>query len=181
MVKVYVEGNYFIALVSGTNKIIEHNRANVKLKQSIKDDNVFTLFYSNLTEKETSDLGFSDFLDENDVPFASQDALITWFRANTGESHSPTGATDITPITDLLQGSKRVTSVVNATIDGTSTDNVQSVSFLFRGSGGTLNTVPVPDNYTASFSPNKGDDTVDSKAYTVPTGGEQRIIITYIL
>lgn len=74
----------------------------------------------------------------------------------------------------------KVPSVVVATMSGATTAGKTSVSLLFRGTGGTLDGVAVPDNSIFDFSAVAPGDTVASITYTVPTGGEQRIIITYL-
>ena len=80
----------------------------------------------------------------------------------------------------LLTGSQRPIDVIQSTVDGVTDAGVQGVSILFRGNGGTLDGVSVNNNFSFSFEPNKGDDTVGSISYTVPTNGQQRVIITYV-
>lgn len=79
-----------------------------------------------------------------------------------------------------LAGALRTPSVVEATLDGSTVSGVQSVALLFLGSGGTLNGVSMTSGTMISFQPNKGADTLDSIPFTVPTTGEQRVIITYV-
>ena len=76
---------------------------------------------------------------------------------------------------------KRTLDCVRVTVNGSTTDDVHSVSLLFRGTGGTLDGAAVPNNFIVSFSPNAANDTVAAIAYTVPTAGVQEIIITYVL
>ena len=65
-----------------------------------------------------------------------------------------------------------------ATVDG-STPVSKGITLWFRGTGGSLDGVSVPDNGIFSFNPNSVSSTVSPIAYTVPTAGEARIIITY--
>lgn len=88
--------------------------------------------------------------------------------------------TDLAAIEVLLTGQSRVPSVVTATVDGSTTGGVKSVSLWFRGGGGTLDGSSVPGGTRTTFSADDNDDTVASIAYTVPTGGAQEIIITYL-
>ena len=84
-------------------------------------------------------------------------------------------------IVALLTGSKRDPEIIVATIDGVTPDNVQSLSVLFQGSGGTFDGKPVPNGWIGEWGPNKGDDTVASKPFTVPTiGATKQVIITYV-
>ncbi len=66
------------------------------------------------------------------------------------------------------------------TADGSTTAGVQSVSILFDGKNGTLDSVSVPDKYTASFAPNGNSDTVGAIDFEVPTTKGQRVVITYV-
>lgn len=92
-------------------------------------------------------------------------------------------ATNTIAINDVeatLTGTTRTIDAVEATTDGTTDPDVQSVSLLFRGNNGTLNGVTVRNNFSFSYTPNKGEDLVGSIPFTVPNTGEQRIIITYV-
>jgi len=71
--------------------------------------------------------------------------------------------------------------VEESTTNGFTIDGVQSVSITFRGENGTIDGVTAPDNVTFNFSPNKGEDSVGEIQYGVPTTGEQRVIITYVI
>lgn len=86
----------------------------------------------------------------------------------------------INAIETTLTGAERALDVVEATADGTTDAGVQSVSLLFRGNNGTINGVPVNNNFNFSFTPNKGEDTVSAISYTVPTTGQQRVVISYV-
>jgi len=77
-------------------------------------------------------------------------------------------------------GVKRSIDVVESLIDGSTTDDVQSMSIWFDGKNGTLDGVGVPDGYVASFAPNGGSDTVGSITYTVPDTKGLRVVITYV-
>lgn len=86
----------------------------------------------------------------------------------------------VNAVETTLTGTERPIDVVESTTSGVTDSNVQSVSILFRGNGGTLNGVSVNNNFSFSFTPNKGEDTVGSIPYTVPTTGQQRVIISYV-
>lgn len=88
-----------------------------------------------------------------------------------GQIAQALGATPPGPVTPLI---------VNAVANGATVAGRKSVSLLFRGTGGTLGGVPVPDNSVFTFAPNGGNQSVGSIVYTVPTTGEARIIITYV-
>ena len=77
-------------------------------------------------------------------------------------------------------GEEEVIDAVESTVDGVTDTGAQSVSILFLGDGGTLKGIVVPDTFIASYCSSTKLDTVGSIAYTVPTSGEQRVIITYI-
>lgn len=104
--------------------------------------------------------------------------------ANIGVNIPDGGSSSIpllTAIVNLLTGSKRPTKVIESLIDGSTPDNVQSVAILFEGGGGTLAGVGVPDGFVDEWSPNKGDDTVEAIAFTVPiTGAVKRVTISYV-
>lgn len=86
----------------------------------------------------------------------------------------------VNEIETTLTGSERPLDVVESIIDGNTDAGVQSTSILFRGDNGTINGVPVNNNFNFSFTPNKGEDTVSAISYTVPTTGQQRVIISYV-
>ncbi len=91
------------------------------------------------------------------------------------------GTALLSQIVTLLTGSKRTPETINAVADGNTPDNVQSMAIIFEGDGGTLDGIAVDDGFTASFTPNKGDDTVAQMPFTVPTVGTvKRVIITYV-
>jgi|GEM_PF-4615361 len=89
----------------------------------------------------------------------------------------------LTQILAKLTGAKRPIELIEAVASGNTPDNVQNVSIFFDGNGGTLNGVSVPNGYVQSFAPNKGDDTVEAQAFTVPSsnpGGTPRVLIGYV-
>jgi hypothetical protein len=88
--------------------------------------------------------------------------------------------TTLAAIETLLTGTSRVPSVTTATIDGSTSAGVKQVSLWFRGTGGTLDGESVPPGARFTFSADDNNDTVAAVAYTVPTGGPQEIIITYL-
>jgi hypothetical protein len=79
-----------------------------------------------------------------------------------------------------LTGAKRVPSYVNIAADGSTIDNVQGFCITFNGTGGTLGGTAIGNGKMACFSPNKGEDTVASIAFTVPTGGGLSVDIAYM-
>jgi hypothetical protein len=83
-------------------------------------------------------------------------------------------------VRNILNEIKRPIATVESLIDGSTTDDVQSMSIWFDGKNGTLGGVIVPDGYVASFSPNGANDTVGSIAYTVPDTKGLRVVITYV-
>lgn len=80
-----------------------------------------------------------------------------------------------------LAGAVRNPVFIRSTANGNTPAGVQSLSITFRGTNGTLNGAPIPNNYTVSFAPNKGEDTLASMPYTVPTGGAQEVLIAYVI
>ncbi len=86
----------------------------------------------------------------------------------------------LTTINASLAGSKRPLEFIEALAGGSTPDDVQNVSIFFDGTGGTLNGVSVPDGFSQAFAPQKGADTVAAEAFTVPTGGNLRVIIGYV-
>lgn len=68
--------------------------------------------------------------------------------------------------------------VVQATTNGSTTAGVRAFSIWFRGTGGTLAGVSVPDNGVIEYAADR-PDTLAAIAYTVPTTGEARVIISY--
>ncbi len=98
----------------------------------------------------------------------------------------PDGGSSVTgligQLVTLLTGSKRPIQTIQAVLDGSTPDNVQSMTILFDGTGGTLDGIAVEDGFTDSFAPNKGDDTVAAIPFTVPTAGLAipRVVISYV-
>ena len=88
--------------------------------------------------------------------------------------------TTLSAIQTLLTGASRAPSVSNEVADGSTTGGVKAVSLWFRGTGGTLDGVAVPSGARFTFSADDNNDTVASIPFTVPTGGQQRIIVTYL-
>lgn len=86
---------------------------------------------------------------------------------------------EVVDIHDKLTGSERSIDLVSETSDGATDAGVQSVSILFLGNNGTLNGVPVNNNFNFSFT-SKGEDTIGSMSFTVPTSGQQKVIISYV-
>ncbi len=80
----------------------------------------------------------------------------------------------------VLSGAQRTINTVESLAAGNTPAGVQSVSIYFDGSGGTLDGMAVPDGYSEGWSPNKGDDTVSGIPYTPPTGGNLRVVISYV-
>lgn len=99
-----------------------------------------------------------------------------------GDSSSSSAAilAALLAIQALLTGAERTPEIVTAIANGSTVAGKQSVSLLFRGTGGTLDGQAVPNGFVANYAPNKGADTVGSIDYTVPTAGAQQVIITYV-
>lgn len=89
-------------------------------------------------------------------------------------------ATEVTAsaINTKLTGASRIPAVSVVNTDGNTTAGAQEISLWFRGTGGTLGGAAMPDGSKITFRPLKGEDTVGSIAYTVPTAGAGEIIIT---
>ena len=71
----------------------------------------------------------------------------------------------------------RVPNIIQSGVAGNTPINVVSFSIVFRGTGGTLSGVSVPDGYSVSFG-NGADKITTPLSYTPPTAGEQRVLIT---
>jgi hypothetical protein len=89
--------------------------------------------------------------------------------------------TTLSAINIKLTGASRTANYIVATTNGSTPAGVQSISLSFRGANGTLNGAAVPNGFTISFSPNKGEDTIGSINYTVPTTGAMQILIAYTI
>lgn len=87
---------------------------------------------------------------------------------------------ELEKVEETLTGSTRSIDVVESSIDGSTDPNVQSVSVLFLGDNGSINGVSVSSGMIFKFSPNKGEDTVGSIAYTVPNTDQSKVIISYV-
>lgn len=79
-----------------------------------------------------------------------------------------------------IPSSAKTPKIIVSTIDGNTPINVYSFSILFRGTGGKLDGVIVPDNYSANYG-NGSDLITGSISYEVPTAGESRVIITELV
>lgn len=97
------------------------------------------------------------------------------------ETESLDQGTTLDTIETKLTGSQRTIDYVRSAVSGSTTAGVQSVSLTFLGTNGTLDGQAVPNGFSISFSPNKGDDTVGAIAYTVPTAGAGVVLIGYVL
>lgn len=74
-------------------------------------------------------------------------------------------------------GTSKTINLVEENSNGSTDAGVKSVSLLFRGSGGSLDGVSVPDGFSTDYSDLSG---VNAIPFTVPTSGEGRIIISYV-
>lgn len=97
------------------------------------------------------------------------------------ETESLDQGTTLDSIDTRLTGSQRTIDFVRAAASGSTVAGRQSVSLTFLGTGGTLDGQAVPNGFSIAYSPNKGEDTVGSIAYTVPTAGEGVVLIGYVL
>ena len=86
--------------------------------------------------------------------------------------------TTLASVNTKLTGASRTPAAAVVNTDGSSTAGAQEISFWFRGTGGTLGGAAMPDGARITYRPLKGEDTVGSVAYTVPTAGAGEIIIT---
>jgi len=87
---------------------------------------------------------------------------------------------DVNAVVSPPEGVKRNIDIVESLVNGSTTDDVQSMSIWFDGKNGTLKGVIVPDGYVATFSPNGDQDTIGSIPYTVPDTKGLRVVITYV-
>jgi len=83
-------------------------------------------------------------------------------------------------IETLLTGVSRTPSLVVAVADGSTTAGVKGMSMWVRGTGATIGGGAVPNGARFSWGGDDNNDTVAALAFTVPTGGAQQIIITYL-
>lgn len=83
-------------------------------------------------------------------------------------------------VIDLLTGGLKTPDLIESVVDGSTDSGVESFSIIFLGTGGTLDGVDVPNGFSANYTPLKGDDTIDSIPYTVPTSAGGRVLISYI-
>jgi hypothetical protein len=93
---------------------------------------------------------------------------------------------DVETLRNLLLshfGIDSVETMSEITVYQTSTNEMfpanvfSAISVVFRGEGGTLKGIPVPDGYTASFSKDNGGK-LGQISFTAPTTGEARVIYT---
>lgn len=93
--------------------------------------------------------------------------------ASTGNA---TEATLLSVLNELNKVNK-IPDFFESPSDGATPIDVTSFSILFRGDGGSLNGVSVPDGYT--YNNGNGIDPITDKIpYTVPTSGEKRVLIS---
>lgn len=108
------------------------------------------------------------------------EATLSAIKAITDQMTFTGNDLNVNATVSLPAGAQRPIEVVEALADGSTTAGVQSVSILFDGKNGTLDSVSVPDKYTASFAPNGNSDTVGAIDFEVPTTKGQRVVITYV-
>jgi len=109
----------------------------------------------------------------------STEATLALIKANSDKFNFTLGALDVNAVISPAVGVKRPIASVESLVNGSTTDDVISVSIWFDGKNGTLNGVSVVDGYIANFSAN-GSDTVGSIAYTVPDTKGLRVVINYV-
>lgn len=95
-----------------------------------------------------------------------------------GSTGGATEATLASVLTALLNVNRTI-GFIQSTVNGNTPSNIASFSIAFRGTGGTLNGIPVPENYIANYGNGK-DPITNALPYTVPTAGENRVIITIL-
>lgn len=115
----------------------------------------------------------------NGVSFATEPTLAA-IKAQTDLLTFTGSDLNVSASISFPAGVQRPIELIEATVNGSTTAGVQSVSLAFDGKDGTLDGVTVPDKYIASYGPNGLADTVGSIAYTMPTNKGQRVLITYV-
>jgi hypothetical protein len=76
---------------------------------------------------------------------------------------------------DTVETQSEITIREATTNETLSAGYYSAISLCFRGNGGTLAGVPVPDGYTANFSKDNGGK-LGQINFTAPTTGEARVI-----
>jgi len=112
-------------------------------------------------------------------PSALLNAIVT--ELQTLNSTDFATETTLAAIQTLLTGTSKTINTIQATTNGSTTAGVKSVSLFFRGNGGTLDGMPVPNQYIANFEVTKPEDILPAIPYTVPTSGLSEILITEIV
>ena len=169
-----LEGNYLYIDNNGID-LLDYPSGDVIFEKKLLNGEEFCVYKRGYPEHGYQGVRWDDFTLDG-VPFASLAVFETWKNENTGIATQGT-ATPVTPPTPQTLA----TNVVEATVDGSTLSGVKSVALWFRGNGGTLDGVPQPNNATPSFSPNNDVDTIGSIPFTVPTTGQSRVIIYYVL
>lgn len=173
MFDILLKGNYINIINEDSDNVTDRSAAQIEIVRKNDNSTTYSVRYQGAIIDNLVEIPWDDFT-LNGVPFADQNAFEDWKNENTGlGAQSPTNGGG--------SGGERTPSVVEAVADGSTIAGVRSVALWFRGNGGTLNGVPQPNNATPSFSPNAGEDTLGALNFEVPTTGQQRVIIYYIL
>ena len=161
-----LHGNY-IYIDNNGNDLLDEPAARVVIEKKFIGSDSFCVFVAGSMKSGYQNILWSDFTLDG-VPFASLQDFEDWKNENTGD-----GAGGSTPFAGPVSP-----NLIEALVDGSTIGGVyKSMALLFRGNGGSLDGVSVPNNFSASYNAEGG--TLDPIAYTVPTGGNQKIIISF--
>lgn len=106
---------------------------------------------------------FSTILNEAGDPFASAEELRDFLMMYSGESNSYAGTANF--------------SVIELTEDSSIPSGKKAISVIFRGTGGTLDGIVVPDGYSNSWS---NDGGLNHITIGCPIDGESRVIVSIL-
>jgi len=165
-----LEGNYIYVTNNGTT-VLDRPSSEVFFAKKDESSTNFTIYHDNDCVTGFQEIEWDEFTLDG-VAFVDQQAFEDWKNQNTGIGAQSPDSGGVTP------GGTVEPNLIEATVDGSTTGGVyKSMSLLFRGGGGSLDGVGVPNNFSASYNAEGG--TLDPIPYTVPTGGQQRVIISF--
>ena len=107
--KIYVKGNYFY--IEKDTRIFEGLSKEVLVKRLTAASTEF--YFSNVNNWTNEGIDFANIRDENDAPYASSAAFITWFETNTGKSNGGGSGVGLNWESDTNGGSYSINDVVN--------------------------------------------------------------------
>jgi hypothetical protein len=122
----------------------------------------------------------TDVTDQVGTPIGTYSVVVAYLTGFVAQANDGATEENQEEIITLLTGTKAVPEYDLVTADGSTPDDVQWVSLWFRGTGGTFRGKSVPDGTRLTWKPNKGDGTVATAAYTVPTAGAGEIIMNWL-